>query len=187
MVVIGAFMSILDTTIVNVGLARLSRELHSLLHTIQWVATGYLVARAVVIPLTGWASERFGAKRLWIVVVALFVAGSALPELAWSAGSLILFRVLQGLGGGMMMPSAPRPNSTRPVLARGPDVASTKAAAAPPAVALPVSDNLGSTAPLVWARVAGAASATSAAGSPTAEASAASASRSPLARTRNVA
>jgi hypothetical protein len=72
-------------------------------------------------------------------VVALFVAGSALPELAWSAGSLILFRVLQGLGGGMMMPSAPRPNSTRPVLARGPDVASTKAAAAPPAVALPVS------------------------------------------------
>src|SRR5919109_648007 len=104
-VVIGAFMSILDGTIVNVALATLSRELHSPLHTIQWVATGYLVALAVVIPMTGWASERFGAKQLWMVVVALFVAGSALSGLAWSAGSLIFFRVLQGLGGGMIMPA----------------------------------------------------------------------------------
>ena len=104
-VVIGAFMSILDTTIVNVALATLSRELHSPLDTIQWVATGYLVALAVVIPMTGWASERFGAKRLWMTVVALFVAGSALSGLAWSAESLIFFRVLQGLGGGMIMPA----------------------------------------------------------------------------------
>lgn len=104
-VVVGAFMSILDTTIVNVALATLSRELHSPLHTIQWVATGYLVALAVVIPMTGWASERFGAKRLWMVVVGLFIAGSALSGLAWSAGSLIFFRVLQGLGGGMIMPA----------------------------------------------------------------------------------
>src|ERR1700744_907549 len=104
-VVIGALMSILDTTIVNVALATLSRELHSPLHTIQWVVTGYLVALAVVIPMTGWASERFGATRLWMTVVALFVAGSALSGLAWSAGSLIFFRVLQGLGGGMCMPS----------------------------------------------------------------------------------
>jgi MFS family permease len=104
-VVIGAFMSILDTTIVNVALATLSRDLHSPLDTIQWVATGYLVALAVVIPMTGWASERFGAKRLWMVVVALFIAGSALCGFAWSAGSLIFFRVLQGLGGGMIMPA----------------------------------------------------------------------------------
>ena len=104
-VVIGAFMSILDTTIVNVALATLSRELRSPLHTIQWVATGYLVALAVVIPMTGWASERFGAKQLWMVVVALFVAGSALAGLAWSAGALIFFRILQGLGGGMIMPA----------------------------------------------------------------------------------
>src|SRR6201994_3708819 len=88
-VVIGAFMSILDTTIVNVALATLSRELHSPLHTIQWVVTGYLVALAAVIPMTGWASERFGATRLWMTVVALFIAGSALSGLAWSAGSLI--------------------------------------------------------------------------------------------------
>jgi EmrB/QacA subfamily drug resistance transporter len=104
-VVIGSFMSILDTTIVNVALATLSRELHSPLHTIQWVATGYLVALAVVIPMTGWASERFGARRLWMVVVALFMAGSALSGLAWSAESLIVFRLLQGLGGGMIMPA----------------------------------------------------------------------------------
>jgi EmrB/QacA subfamily drug resistance transporter len=104
-VVIGAFMSILDTTIVNVALASLSRELHSPLHTIQWVATGYLVALAVVIPMTGWASERFGATRLWLAVVALFIVGSTLCGLASSAGSLIFFRVLQGLGGGMIMPA----------------------------------------------------------------------------------
>ena len=76
-------MSILDTTIVNVALATLSRELHSQLHTIQWVATGYLVALAVVIPMTGWASDRFGAKQLWMTVVGLFVAGSVLSGLAW--------------------------------------------------------------------------------------------------------
>ena len=104
-VVLGTLMSILDTTIVNVALATLSRELHSPLHTIQWVATGYLVALAVVIPMTGWASERFGAKQLWLVVVGLFVAGSALSGLAWSASSLICFRILQGLGGGMIMPA----------------------------------------------------------------------------------
>ncbi len=104
-VVVGAIMSILDTTIVNVALATLSRELHASLSTIQWVSTGYLVALAVVIPMTGWAAERFGAKRLWMLVVGLFVVGSALSGLAWSAGSLIVFRVLQGLGGGMIMPA----------------------------------------------------------------------------------
>ncbi len=104
-VVVGAIMSILDTTIVNVALATLSRELHAPLSTIQWVSTGYLVALATVIPMTGWASERFGAKQLWMMVVGLFVLGSVLSGLAWSAGSLIFFRVLQGLGGGMIMPA----------------------------------------------------------------------------------
>jgi EmrB/QacA subfamily drug resistance transporter len=104
-VVVGAVMSILDTTIVNVALATLAEELHSPLHTIQWVSTGYLVALATVIPLTGWAAERFGAKRLWILVVSLFATGSALSGLAWSAQSLIVFRILQGLGGGMIMPA----------------------------------------------------------------------------------
>src|SRR5215218_8077490 len=97
-------MSILDTTIVNVALETLSRELNAPLNTIQWVSTGYLLALATVIPLTGWMTERFGSKRIWMISVALFGIGSALCGLAWSAESLIFFRVLQGFGGGMIMP-----------------------------------------------------------------------------------
>ncbi len=103
-VIVGVIMSILDTTIVNVALEVLSRELHASLNTIQWVSTGYLLALASVIPMTGWMSERFGAKRVYMVSVALFGLGSALCGLAWSAESLIGFRILQGLGGGMIMP-----------------------------------------------------------------------------------
>jgi EmrB/QacA subfamily drug resistance transporter len=103
-VIVGVVMSILDTTIVNVALETLSRELDSPLSTIQWVSTGYMLALAIVIPLTGWMSERFGAKRIYMVSVALFGAGSALCGLAWSDVSLIFFRVLQGFGGGMIMP-----------------------------------------------------------------------------------
>jgi MFS family permease len=97
-------MSVLDTTIVNVALATVGRELHTSLSTVQWVSTGYLLAVAMVMPLTGWAVGRFGAKRLWMISVALFIVGSALCGVAWSIGSLIAFRVLQGLGGGMIMP-----------------------------------------------------------------------------------
>src|SRR3712207_1464083 len=96
-VVLGVMMSILDTTIVNVALDVLSRDLHAPLTTIQWVATGYLLALAIVIPLSGWLSERFGAKRIWMVSVALFGAGSALCGLATSAEMLIALRILQGL------------------------------------------------------------------------------------------
>src|SRR5215213_9818131 len=103
-VIVGVIMSILDTTIVNVALETLSRELDAPLDTIQWVATGYLLALATVIPLTGWMTERFGSRRIWMISVALFGLGSALCGLAWSAESLIAFRVLQGFGGGMIMP-----------------------------------------------------------------------------------
>jgi EmrB/QacA subfamily drug resistance transporter len=103
-VIVGAIMSILDTTIVNVALETLARDLDAPLSTIQWVSTGYLLALATVIPLTGWAAERFGPRRVWMTVVAAFVATSALCGLAWSAESLIAFRALQGLAGGMIMP-----------------------------------------------------------------------------------
>ena len=103
-VIVGVIMSILDTTIVNVALEVLSRQLDAPLNTIQWVSTGYLLALAIVIPLTGWASEKWGAKRVYMTSVALFGLGSALCGLAWSAESLIFFRVLQGFGGGMIMP-----------------------------------------------------------------------------------
>jgi EmrB/QacA subfamily drug resistance transporter len=89
-----------------VALDTLARELHSPFGTIQWVSTGYLLSLAVVIPLAGWMSERFGSKRVWMVSVALFGLGSALCGLAWSDGSLIFFRILQGFGGGMIQPVA---------------------------------------------------------------------------------
>lgn len=104
-VVLGAIMSILDVTVVNVAINDLAKEFETPLSTIQWVATGYTLALATVIPITGWASARFGTKRLYMISIALFVMGSMLAGLAWSAESLIAFRVLQGLGGGMIMPA----------------------------------------------------------------------------------
>src|ERR671935_2427259 len=103
-VVVGTIMAILDATIVNVAIPTLGRDLHTSISTIQWVMTGYLLAFASVIPLTGWASERFGAKRVWIAALLVFMAGSALAGSAWSIGALIVFRVLQGFGGGLLMP-----------------------------------------------------------------------------------
>ncbi len=104
-VVLGTIMSILDTTVVNVAINTLATEFHTTLTTIQWVATGYTLALATVIPLSGWMADRFGTKRLYMISIALFMAGSAMSGLAWSAGSIIFFRVLQGLGGGMIMPA----------------------------------------------------------------------------------
>ena len=103
-VVLGTIMAILDATIVNVAIPTLAIDLHASISTIQWVMTAYLLAFASVIPLTGWASERFGAKRVWIAALLAFMAGSILAGLAWSAGSLIAFRALQGFGGGAIMP-----------------------------------------------------------------------------------
>ncbi len=103
-VVIGSIMSILDTTIVNVALDTLSRELHSQISQVQWVVTGYMLALAAVIPVSGWLARRFGAKQVYLVSIVLFTLGSALCGLATSMPELILFRVLQGLGGGMILP-----------------------------------------------------------------------------------
>jgi len=103
-VVLGTIMSVLDMTIVNVAIPTLGGDLHTSISTIQWVLTGYMLAFASVIPLTGWATERFGAKRVWLVSLLLFMLGSALSGAAWSIGSLIGFRALQGLGAGMLLP-----------------------------------------------------------------------------------
>ena len=103
-VILGMIMSILDTTIVNVALDTLARDLHTTLSDIQWVATGYLLSLAAVIPLTGWAARKYGAKQVYIASIVLFTLGSALCGIADSSGSLIAFRVLQGIGGGMIMP-----------------------------------------------------------------------------------
>ncbi len=103
-VVIGSIMSILDTTIVNVALETLGRDLHTTIADIQWVITGYMLSLAAVIPVTGWAAKRFGAKNVYLLSLVLFTAGSALCGVAGSAGQLIAFRVIQGVGGGMILP-----------------------------------------------------------------------------------
>ena len=109
---VGLVMAVLDTTIVNVALDSLSRDLHAPLMTIQWVSTGYLLALAVVIPISGWVTERFGSKRTWIASIGLFALGSTLcgvrhevmPPGAWScpphwhAQEHELFHVLEGDG-----------------------------------------------------------------------------------------
>ncbi len=104
-VMLGAVMSILDTTVVNVAIDHLAVVFHASLTTIQWVITGYTLALATVIPVSGWAADRFGTKRIYMWSLVLFTLGSVLSGLAWSAGSLIFFRVLQGFGGGMIMPA----------------------------------------------------------------------------------
>ena len=103
-VVLGAVLTILDATIVNVALPTLGRDLHTSISTIQWVPTIYLLAFASVIPLSGWTAGRFGAKRVWLASLGLFMAGSLLAGLSPSIGALIGFRVVQGVGGGMIMP-----------------------------------------------------------------------------------
>ncbi|WP_104106489.1 MDR family MFS transporter [Nocardioides sp. 616] len=104
-IVSGMIMSVLDTTIVNVALDTLSSDLDATLNKTQWVVTGYLLSVAMVIPITGWAMDRFGSKRIWILAVGLFMLGSALCAAAWNIESLIGFRILQGLGGGMLLPA----------------------------------------------------------------------------------
>jgi EmrB/QacA subfamily drug resistance transporter len=103
---LGAVMSILDTTIVNVALDSLAHDLHAALSQIQWVVTGYLLSLAAVIPVSGWAARRFGAKQVFIASLILFTIGSVLCGLSTSSNEIIVFRVLQGLGGGMIMPLA---------------------------------------------------------------------------------
>jgi EmrB/QacA subfamily drug resistance transporter len=103
-VILGMIMSILDTTIVNVALRTLGQDLHSSISQIQWVVTGYLLSLAAVIPITGWAARRWGAKRVYLTSLVLFTAGSALCAAASSTTTLVLFRVLQGIGGGMILP-----------------------------------------------------------------------------------
>ena len=108
-VVLGAIMTILDITVVNVALPTFQTAFTSIddplaYSTVAWTVTGYTLALATVIPLTGWAADRFGTKRLYLAAIGLFTLGSALCAAASSIEMLITFRVLQGLGGGMLMP-----------------------------------------------------------------------------------
>ncbi len=104
-IVLGSIMSVLDTTIVNVALDSLSRDLHTPLSDIQWVTSAYLLALAAVIPLCGWAVRRYGAFRVYLQALILFTLGSALCGVATSFPELIAFRALQGVGGGLLVPT----------------------------------------------------------------------------------
>ena len=104
--IIGSFLSQMDATIVNVSLSSLAVDLQTSLSHIQWVTSGYLLALALTLPLSGWLVDRIGAKAVYIWCFAAFTLTSALCGLAWSANSLIAFRVLQGMSGGLMAPIA---------------------------------------------------------------------------------
>lgn len=102
----GGLLAQLDATIVNVSLSSLATDLDVHLSTIQWVTSGYLLALTLVLPLSGWIVDRIGAKALYLWGFAAFTLTSALCGLAWSAPSLIVFRVLQGMSGGLLAPMA---------------------------------------------------------------------------------
>ncbi|MFD4959585.1 MDR family MFS transporter [Microbacterium sp. NPDC058389] len=102
--VAGGLAVIFDSTIMSIALATLATDLDVPVSTIQWVTTAYLLALGVAIPIVGWAQARLGGKRLWMIALTIFLVASIACSLAWDAPSLIAFRVVQGFGGGLMMP-----------------------------------------------------------------------------------
>jgi EmrB/QacA subfamily drug resistance transporter len=102
--VAGMFMDIMDTTIVNVALPTLGQNFDVGDGTFEWVITGYLLSLAIWIPASGWIGDRFGTKKTFLVALIVFTIGSALCGAAWNIQSLIAFRLLQGVGGGMVTP-----------------------------------------------------------------------------------
>ena len=105
MVSIATFMEVLDTTIANVALRHIAGGLAVGIDESTWVLTSYLVANAIVLPISGWLSTVIGRKRFYMICVALFTVSSLLCGFAWTWQSLVFFRILQGLGGGGMATS----------------------------------------------------------------------------------
>src|SRR5438309_6293259 len=102
--VVGTFMVMLDQTVVNIALPKITTVFGVGVHETQLVVTSYMLALAVIMPATGYLSDTFGTKRLYLITMVLFTGGSLLCGLAWNNTSLVAFRVIQGLGGGMMSP-----------------------------------------------------------------------------------
>lgn len=133
--VLGALTPALDTTIVNVAIPHIGHALNTATATAQWVITGYLLAMGIAMPVTRWATARFGGKRMWLFSLALFLACSMLSGLAWNTGSLIAFRVVQGAAAGLIMPIV----TTMLVYAAGPKrLGKVMATASLPAVVVPI-------------------------------------------------
>ncbi|SCC48466.1 drug resistance transporter, EmrB/QacA subfamily [Gordonia sp. v-85] len=102
--VVPTLMVMLDVTVVTVALPQLTTEFDAPLSSVQWVTTAYALALVAVMPLSAYASNRFGGRRVYCAALLVFVLGSLLTALSWNIGSLIVFRALQGLGGGMLQP-----------------------------------------------------------------------------------
>ncbi|WP_370642969.1 DHA2 family efflux MFS transporter permease subunit [Bordetella sp. LUAb4] len=103
-VMLAPLMAQLDSTVVNVSLSTLAEKLDTTLTTIQWVSSGYLLALALTLPLTGWLVDRVGARRVYLATFSIFTLTSLLCGIATTAPSLILFRILQGMAGGVLTP-----------------------------------------------------------------------------------
>src|SRR5438067_12163631 len=102
--IVGTFMVMLDQTVVNIALPKITTVFGVGVHETQLVVTSYMLSLAIIMPATGYLSDTFGMKRMYLITMALFTGGSLLCGLAWNNPSLVAFRVIQGLGGGMMMP-----------------------------------------------------------------------------------
>lgn len=103
-IVLGVFMAVLDMGVVNVAIPTMESDLHATTNQIQWVLTAYMLVIGVLVPISGWMTDRFGAKKLFLFSLFMFTVGSALCGMAWNVDSIIAFRVVQALGGGFMMP-----------------------------------------------------------------------------------
>jgi DHA2 family multidrug resistance protein len=103
-VMIGTFMAVLDATVVNVALARIMGVFGVTLDHVEWVVTAYLLVFGVMLPTSGWVADHFGYKRTYVLALGLFTTGSLLCSLAWSLDVLIVFRVIQGIGAGFLIP-----------------------------------------------------------------------------------
>jgi len=103
--VFGALAPLFDSTMVNVAIKTLTTDLKSTVSVIQWVITGYVLTMGMAVPVSGWAVNRFGGKKVYMFSLIIFLAGSVLCSLAWNPGSLIGFRLLQGVGAGILIPT----------------------------------------------------------------------------------
>src|ERR1700694_3388343 len=103
---IAALVSVLDISIVNVALNDIRASFGTPLDQIAWVSTGYAMANITVIPISGWLQRRFGFRRYFAGSILLFTAASALCALAWNLPSLVVFRIIQGIGGGAIIPTS---------------------------------------------------------------------------------
>ncbi|MBH5316487.1 multidrug efflux MFS transporter [Paenibacillus sp. GSMTC-2017] len=103
-IIVGMIMVILDSTVVNNAIPKLVEYFDTDLKTIQWTVTGYTLALSAVIPLAGWMSDKFGSKQIFMITIALFTIGSVLCGIAQTVEQLIIYRIIQGLGGGMVGP-----------------------------------------------------------------------------------